>query len=301
MVKVVKKIIFKAYVVALMAFTVWYGYFMYPLIFGFEGKEAAAVSLKEIGRAGTKEEQMFVNLIAEQPKERKRIDLGYRVIDQPYIKGRFHHIGFTIEPDAPSTCIRCHGNAPHAESKKARAFLNMHTFYLACETCHSQPEAGAAPWTFHWYDKKTGKAVTNPREIRQIEDSYRRERKRGHEFPAYGDYGAKISPEANAGGVPTLLHDAKDMAFANRYLQEREHIGPEEKKQRLGVAHQKISKEAVRCQSCHREDNPYIPFASLGYPPTRLRELANNPVVSMVQKYEQFYIPNFLSPTDKQR
>ena len=301
MVKVVKKLVFKAYVLALMAFTLWYGYFMYPLIFGFEGKEAAAESLKAIGNARTKEEQMFVNLIAEQPQEKKRVDLGYRVIDQPYIKGHFHHIGFAIEPDASSPCIRCHGNAPHTESKKTRAFQNMHTFYLACETCHSQPAAGAAPWTFHWYDKKTGKAVSNPRAILKIEDSYRRERTRGQKFPAYGEYGAKISPETNAGGVATLLHDAKDMALANRYLQERERISPEEKKQRLGVAHQTVNKEAVRCQSCHRENDPYIPFASLGYPPTRLRELADNPVVSMVQKYDQFYIPNFLLPTDKGR
>lgn len=300
MVKTLKKVVFKAYVVALMAFTAWYGYFMFPLIFGFEGKEAAAVSLKEAGHAGTKEEQMFVHLIAEQPKERKKTDLGYRVIDQPYIKGRFHNIGFTIQPDTTSTCIRCHGNSPHVESKKARAFMNMHTFYLACETCHSSPGEGAPPWTFQWHDKKTGKAVANPREILKIEESYR-DQKMAHEYPVYGDYGAKITPVSKEAGEPRLLHSSDDMQEVDRYLANRERASAGEKKEKLEIFHRKVSKEAVRCQSCHREDRSYIPFAELGYPPTRLRELVNNPVVGMLQKYDQFYFPNYVAPASKTR
>lgn len=299
MVKVLKKIVFKTYVVALMAFTAWYGYFMYPLIFGFEGKEAAAISLKEAGQAKTKEEQMLVRLEAEQPKERIKTDLGYRVIEQPYIKGRFHNIGFTIQPDMTSTCIRCHGNAPHVESKKARAFMNMHTFYLACETCHSSPGEGAPPWTFHWHDKKTGKVVANPREILKIEETYR-DRQNSREYPVYGDYGAKIAPASKAADEPGLLH-GEDMQQVERYLAERDRVSAGEKKERLDVFHKKVGKEAVRCQSCHREDRPYIPFADLGYPPSRLRELTNNPVVGMLQKYDQFYLPNYRPPAAKSR
>jgi hypothetical protein len=300
MVKTLKTIVFKAYVVALMAFTVWYGYFMYPLIFGFEGKEAAAVSLREAGQAGAKEEQMFVRLIAEQPKERKKTDLGYRVIEQPYIEGRFHNIGFTLDPDTTSTCIRCHGNAPHAESKKARAFMNMHTFYLACETCHSPPAAGAPPWDFRWHDKKTGKVVANPRQIFNIEEAYRK-RRQTREYPVYGDYGAKISPSNATAGEPQLLHGPKEMAEVERYLAGRGRIDDTAKKERLDFFHQKVAKESVRCESCHRGERPYIPFAELGYPPTRLRELADNPVIGMLSKYDRFYMPKLVAPADKSR
>lgn len=299
MVKLLKKIVFKAYVVALMAFTAWYGYFMYPLIFGFEGKEAAAVSL-EAELTGTKEEQIFARQTAEQLTERKKTDLGYRVIDQLYIKGHFHNIGFTIQPDTTSTCIRCHGNSPHVESKKARAFMNMHAFYLACETCHSSPGEGAPPWTFRWHDKKTGKVVPNPRAIVNIEDAYR-DRGSAREFPVYGDYGAKITPTSKEAGEQALLHGAKDMQQVERYLVERDRVSAGEKKERLDLFHKKVGKEAVGCQNCHRQDRPYIPFAELGYPPTRLRELADNPVIGMLQKYDQFYLPNYLLPADKAR
>ena len=43
-----RKLIFKLYVIALMVFTVWYGNFMFPLIFGFEGKELAGASFQEV-------------------------------------------------------------------------------------------------------------------------------------------------------------------------------------------------------------------------------------------------------------
>lgn len=300
MVKIPKKLVVNTYVVALMAFTLWYGYFMYPLIFGFEGKEAAVVSLKEMGHAGTKEEQMFVRLISEKPKERKTTDLGYRVIDQPYIKGHFHNIGFTIQPDLVSPCIRCHGNAPHVESQKTRAFMNMHTFYLACETCHASPGEGAPPWTFRWHDKKTGMAVASPPEILKIEDT-QRDLEKTRKYPVYGDYGAKIAPVSNAAGDPIMMHGAEDIKEVDRYLANRVGASAGEKKEKLESFHKKVSKEAVRCQNCHRKDRSYIPFAALGYPPTRVMELENNPVIGILQNYDQFHLPNLVSSTAEVR
>ena len=294
MVKLIKKIIFKSYVIGLMIFTVWYGHFMYPLIFGFEGKEDAAVSLKEMGHAGTKEEEMFVQLIAEQ-KQRKKTDLGYRVIDQPYIEGRFHHIGFNIQKDKGSICVHCHGNVPHDKSREIRSFLNMHTFYLACETCHSLPEKSADAWVFTWYDKDTGKIAGNPQALAQIEDMFVRENTK-KKYPTYGNYGVKIAPAFNDSGEIKLLHGEKEMAFADRYQKEQERLTPEKKSQMKRVIHRKVSKEPAQCKQCHQEKDYYIPFAELGYPPTRTRELTNVAAVGMIQKYNNFYLPNLLKP-----
>ena len=294
MVALLKKLVFKAYVIGLMAFTVWYGYFMYPLIFGFEGKEEAAASLKEMGQAGTTEEEMFVQLIAEQT-QRKQTNLGYRLIDQPYIEGRFHHIGFNIQRDEGSMCVRCHGNVPHDESREIRSFLNMHTFYLACETCHSKPEKTNTSWDFRWYDKDTGTIVDNPLALKQIEDMFTTEEAR-KQYPVYGNYGAKIAPTFDDYGEISLLHGQKEMAFVERYQTEQERLAPEKKSQMKRVIHRKVSKEPVQCKGCHREKDPYIPFDELGYPPTRARELTNVGVVGMIRKYKQFYLPSILKP-----
>ncbi|MDH5435703.1 MAG: hypothetical protein OEX83_02985 [Gammaproteobacteria bacterium] len=268
---------------------------MYPLIFGFEGKEAAGLSLQKVIPAATKEEQMLERMSAEKLKERRTTDLGYRMIDQPYIKGHFHHIGFTIEQDKISICVRCHGNSPHTESKETRAFLNMHSFYLACETCHSLPGEGEPPWEFRWYDKDTGKPSKNPRKMLDIEDNYKH-RQAKHNYPVYGDYGVKIAPVNINYGKISLLHDDKDMVMVEQYILERNKLNTEQKIERNKIIHKKTSEHTVGCKNCHQEPAPYIPFAELGYPPTRLRELYNNPVVGMLQKYKEFYIPDFLQP-----
>ena len=294
MVKLLKKLAFKAYVIALMVFTIWYGHFMYPLIFGFEGKEEAATAFKQHQSEITDEERMFDQLISEQT-QRKTTDLGYRVIDQPYIQGRFHHIGFNIQKDQASTCVNCHGNVPHDKSREVRSFLNMHTFYLACETCHSQPKSPNQDWNFSWYDKDNGSIINNPQALIKIEHMQSSEQVKP-EYPVYGNYGAKIAPAINKNGEITLLHGEKEMAFANRYKKEQDKLTAEKKSQMKKVIHRKVSNKPVQCKQCHQQESPYIPFAELGYPPTRERELTNVAVVGMIKKYKTFYIPKFLSP-----
>lgn len=294
MVSFLKKAVFKLYVLFLMAFTVWYGSFMYPLIFGFEGKEEAAESLRQLGRAGTEEEQMFVRLIAEQ-EQKKTTNLGYKVIEQPYIEGRFHHIGFSIQRDQANVCVRCHGNVPHDQSKEIRSFLNMHTFYLACETCHATPPEGADPWDFRWYNKDTGELTENPRALVDIEKAFLTEGQAGA-YPIYGNYGAKVAPGVAVGDKFQLLHGPREMAFVEKYIASEDQLDPERKSQMKKKLHQKVSDSPVECKNCHQEQDQYIPLAQLGYPPSRLNELTNVAVVGMIQKYKEFYMPSLLKP-----
>ncbi len=294
MVAFVKKLVFRVYVLLLMGFTVWYGHFMYPLIFGFEGKEQAEVSLREMAGAGTMEERIFNKLIAEQT-QKQRMDLGYRVIEQPYIPGRFHHIGFSIEPDLASICVRCHGNVPHDKSRELRSFLNMHAFYIACETCHVPPSPEEAEWDFRWYDKKSGKVAENPRALLDIEALYTGEVDEKF-YPVYGNYGAKVAPGVDDFGEFRFLHGEKEMNFVNRYIEEQDRLSPERKSQMKKVIHRRVSTKPIQCRECHNAEEPYIPFEELGYPPSRISELTNVAVVGMIQKYKEFYMPNLLKP-----
>lgn len=294
---ILKQIIYKGYVVLLMTFTVWYGVFMYSLIFGFEGKDEAAASLLDLTGGAeemTEEEKMFTRLLAEQ-ETRSETNLGYKVINQPFIEGRFHHVGFQIQKDSASMCVKCHGNVAHNESKELRSFLNMHAFYLACETCHATPEEGAPAWQFRWYDKDTGEIVPNPTALAEIEEIYTSEEFL-HSYPTYGNYGAKIVPGAGEGNEFKLLHGAKEMLFVEKFITEQERLQPEQKSQMKTVIHRKVANEPVECDGCHTQEDQYFSFAELGYPPTRERELTNTAVVGMIRKYKEFYIPSFLTP-----
>ncbi len=297
MVKLFKNLIFKAYVILLMAFTVWYGTFMYPLIFGFEGKEEAEASLRDLGHEGTEEERLFVNLIASKG-ETKKTDLGYRVIEQPYIAGRFHHIGFEIEEDKASTCVGCHGNVPHNKSKEIRSFLNMHAFYTACQTCHIRAEGESQRLAFRWSDKQTGEQTVNPIALVKIEDLQAMGDQ--NSYPAYGDYGAKIAPGRVMENTFSFekVSDEKAKAVMDRYITQEKTLTTQQKSQMNEFLHKRITKTPVACDECHNSTEPYIPFAELGYPPRRVDELTDSSVVGMIEKYKEFFIPDFISPVE---
>jgi len=293
MVKFLKKLLFKTYVIFLMGFTIWYGNFMAPLVFGFEGKEDAAESIKTLKHSATDEERLFADLISSKG-EVKKTDLDYRVIEQPYIEGRFHHIGFEVQPDKASMCVRCHGNVPHDKSKEVRSFLNMHAFYTACETCHIRPDKGAPQWTFRWYDKDTGKQSVNPAVLVEIEEMYAHPEEM--QYPTYGNYGVKIAPGTLKNQSFSFLKTQKDKSFVDHYIAEESRLSEQQQSQMKKLVHKDINKKPIECNQCHREEAPYLPFASLGYPPRRVEELTNTSVVGMIDKYKEFYIPNFLTP-----
>jgi len=288
----IKTILQKVYILALMAFTVWFGYFIYPVIFGFGGKEDARDSLSQWGITDRIEENDLTRLITKQATIRKT-DLGYRVIEQPYIEGHFHHIGFAVPEDARDACMGCHGSVPHHGSREIRGFLNMHSFFLACETCHVAPQPGAPSWEFRWYDKATGELTDNPRALLNMEETPST-RFTWAKFPAYGDYGAKILPTDGIEERVDSLHDANEIQLASRLVANLDRLGDEQRSQLQRLLHRALTETPILCPECHRETDPYLPLAQLGYPPRRVGDLTRTEVVGMVDSYQQFYLPDLL-------
>ncbi|HFC52864.1 MAG TPA: hypothetical protein ENJ43_00320 [Gammaproteobacteria bacterium] len=278
----VRKIIFIVYTLALMVFTVWYGYFIYPIIFAHsDSKHAEMVEEKDSGK--TEEELMFEKFLREQAKT-STTDLGYMVVKEQYVKGHFHHVGMTIEPDTGNVCIKCHGAVPHDKAKAIRGFLNMHAFFLACEVCHIPPKEGQPKWAFRWYQKSTGNVIANPPGLVTTE------------IDKYGNYGAKVAPGTlDDSGTFHLLNTQKERDFVDEYLQKKDLLGETEQSKMKKVIHRKVAEQPLLCEKCHTtEGKPYLPFAQLGYPPRRINALTSTEVVGMVKKYRKFYIPKFL-------
>ncbi len=273
---IVKKVVYKTYVVALMAFTIWYGYFITPLIFGHgEGEKPVASS---------EEEEAFEKLLKEQ-QQVVTTDIGFRIVKEQYVEGHFHHTGFTVEPDTHNMCIRCHGDVPHDRAKAIRAFLNMHAFYLACETCHIRPKEGEKPWVFRWYDKKTGQLIDNPPGLLTTD------------IAMYGNYGAKVAPGVIEKGRFRFLHGKKELEFVENYLKKKDKLTPTQQSKMKNIIHRRVNKQPLLCDACHtREKEPYLPFAKLGYPPRRINNLTSTEVVGLVKRYKEFYLPKFLLP-----
>ncbi len=283
-----KQVVRILYIIALMCFTVWYGYFLYPVIFDIED-DTKDDNLDDVeldayfGSGTTEEEKEFLKSLKQQQSV-ETTDLGYMIVKEQYVKGHFHHIGMMVETDNYSVCIRCHGAVPHDRAKSIRAFLNMHAFYLACETCHVRPEQTENAWTFRWYDKSTGSTIENPPGLNTSDESM------------YGNYSAKVAPgEISENGSFSFINGPDELAFVERYLQDENFLNDTQKSKMKMFIHRKVNEDPLLCDKCHTADSaPYLPFLELGYPRRRLFDLTSTEVIGIIKKYQHFYIPNIL-------
>ena len=279
-----KKLMGKLYAIALIVFAVWYGYFIYPIIFSHAEHHGLDVVTAKAG--ASVEEKMLQKVMSEQ-KSTATTDLGYTVVKEKYVKGHFHHVGMTMEKDETSVCARCHGSVPHSKAKPIRAFLNMHAFFIGCETCHIKAKPDQAPWSFRWYDKITGKILTsNPKGLVETEKEM------------HGNYGAKIGPGTLASdGSFNFLNGERERAFVIDYLKNKDALNSTDQSKMKKVIHRLVDEKPLLCDNCHTSSQkPYIPFDELGYPQRRIQQITSTEVVGMLQKYRDFYFPRFVMP-----
>ena len=193
--------------------------------------------------------------------------------------GHFHILDETVYTDVENApiCLQCHGNFCHVKSEKLRSFYNMHTFFLACETCHIRKQEGNGI-AFKWFDDKTGDVVTELK-------------------GENGNYGAKIVP-VKGGEAEELkrLDEFPEDKKALDFIKNKETYTEEEKKNFTEVCMKKhISEKAIECEECHQKDG-YLDYQALGYDPARSAELSRNEIVQMSKDYNEFYLPTMFDP-----
>lgn len=221
-----------------------------------------------VGLAGLFKFLYFPSKTKAVPED-KNIDKFSKTIDRPREAGHFHLLDESVFSDEENAtiCLKCHGNFCHKKSKDFRAYYNMHTFYIACETCHIRKKEGEKI-VFKWFDDKSGDVV---KEL----------------IGSAGNYGAKIVP-VKAG---QRLDKFPEEELAIDFMKNQDTYTEEEKKKIQDQLMQHISKEPVACRECHQRRG-YLNFKKLGYVATRSDELSGVAIVKMLLEYEEFYLPD---------
>ncbi len=274
----------KLYVLAFMGLIIFFGVLIWKLTFAHLIHEYHArqgdVSIEHSGEAAKKDvgNQTFDKIILES-EDRVKHYLGYRVLEEQRIEGHFHHIGFDVGPDNRSYCRSCHGDMPHDSVKDIRAFLNMHAFFVACQTCHVKPSEEEKTNVYKWYDRKTGEIVGSP-----------------VDGAPPGTYNAKIVPFVRDNGKIVRIDSDAKIQFATDYKTNEKELSEGQKSKAKKMIHQIISKVPVSCEECHTKNNPTLPLADLGYPKTRIDSITSTEVVGMIKNYTEFHMPKMLNP-----
>jgi hypothetical protein len=279
-----KAFLTKLYIVSFMVLTLFFMVLTWNLTFGKLIEEQSrrksddqADSLKAL--ADGKEEQSFKKIILEGDEKVKHY-LGYRVLEEMKLEGHFHHIDYEMEPDNRSTCVECHGDIPHDAKKEIRAFGNMHSAFIACETCHVRLEGDQKTGAFKWYGRKTGEIIPSP-----IKEDL-----------APGFYHAKIIPFGVIDGKLQRIDTQSQIDFAREYQKSEKTLSDPQKAKAKKIIHKFVAEKAYVCEDCHRGKDSLLPFENLGYSKKRVDLLVSSEVVGMIRDYTKFFVPEMLHP-----
>lgn len=284
-----KKFLFKIYMLGFMVLTIFFIVVIWKVTFAHiveeyhSRNEAKEIEKLKETKTHKAEKTTFAKIILEN-EERIKHYLGYRILEETRIKGHFHHIGFDIGPDNRSYCIECHGDIPHDKVKEIRAFLNMHSFFIGCQTCHVRLDAAQKTGVFKWYDRTTGEIVASPVQVQKP-----------------GTYKAKLIPFEKLNGKLQRVDSQERIDFVYEYKTRETSLSESQKSRAKKIIHQIVDKQPYMCEDCHQKENPILPLEAIGYSKERIDSITSTEVVGMIKNYTKFYMPKMLQPGEQKK
>jgi len=201
---------------------------------------------------------------------------------------RFHN---APEVDLPNlgkkpVCFYCHGDYPHSKERMVRTLLNMHTQFVGCMTCHTDPrKVPEDTLTFKWLNY-SGIPVEGPPFGTQVDPAT------GYLQPT-DDYYSKIVAYTVKGDTETLLEIPEDTNEVQEFLAIREQLSDKDREAVKKAFHRLVSPKGRFCTRCHtNEKESYLPFRDLGFSQRRIADITDLNIIGIVEKYRKFYMPH---------
>jgi len=199
----------------------------------------------------------------------------------------FHKRNKATDALAFSFCTTCHISPPHTKNERTRTFMNMHTQYIACETCHFRPENVAL--SYQWQDTQEAKVVharpelfrqeVKPKPILATLSAKKREAKSVKVTnPFY-----KITPYYQGAAV-TLGRNNIFARETKKLWQQVDNL--DKKAERRALIHAPLSEKGPQCKACHSEKHPLLNFSELGATPYQVEKIQNNIIAQFFASYK---------------
>jgi hypothetical protein len=279
----------KFYIIGFAALSIFFMIIIWKVTFAHvieeyhDRQEALEIAKIKEQQEQVKEKTTFQKIVLESEETVKHY-LGYKVLEEKRIKGHFHHIGLDIGPDNRSYCIECHGDMPHDKIIELRAFLNMHAFFIGCQTCHVKLEGADKTGEFRWYDRRTGVIIPAPVTTARA-----------------GSYTAKIIPMEKVNGNLRRIDSQDRIDFALEFKEKIDSITEPQKQKAKKHIHSIVSKQPHLCEDCHNNENPLIQLDALGYQKERIDSILSTEVIGLIKNYTKFYMPRMLHPGEQRK
>ncbi len=227
-------------------------------------------------------------------KSRKKIEEHKKVALRGELEvPPFHKRGKVDDSLTHSFCTTCHLTPPHTKSLRTRTFMNMHTRYIACETCHFRPKG--VPLSYQWQDTRDASLVmAQPELFRQglkpvkklkvsKDITFKKDplvKKTVQQKPK--DPFVKIMPFYQQQAVALR----KDTTFAveTKNIWQQEALSTEKIKRRA-LIHAPLSKKGPKCEACHTKEESLLNLTVLGATAYQAEKIQNNIVTQFFSRY----------------
>jgi len=186
-------------------------------------------------------------------------------------------------------CFECHGDYPHSKRRMIRTLLNMHTQFIGCMTCHTDPKKiPEENYKFRWLNY-SGIDVKGPYFGIDIDPET------GYLVDT-DDFYSKIVIYSSYNDKEELVEITDENPDARAFLKHKNTLTDEEKQAIKKSFHRLVMPKGRFCNRCHTsEEKSYIPFRSLGFSERRIDNLTNLNIVGIVEKYREFYMPRLFN------
>ncbi len=210
---------------------------------------------------------LYLEQVRQSTANEKKLQEAYKQIEdhkeialkENLFVPHFHQQKQKEPTDKNSFCSTCHQQPPHNSNERKRSFLNMHSRYISCETCHFKPEDIQLEYQWLNFNENSNKV-----EAKRITPFYNKEA-----VIIFSDH--------------ELASQARE-TWKNKSFTEPSLAGLNKERAKLKLdLHTPLNKEGPDCIDCHNNKDPLLDLQSLGF------------TEKEITKLQQHAIPRFFS------
>ena len=207
----------------------------------------------------------------QQIREHKKVE----IVEQ-HTLAPFHHQTQQFVTLKEPFCQQCHLANPHRENSRNRSFLNMHSRYVACETCHLKSQAEAMVYNWLAYnDPGVGSLIDASHSVHSLAE--------GAEQSIVPRPGARLAPFKDDMPVPLFA----DHPYADDVNQQWQDADDQRKAELKAQLHAALEKKGRRCDSCHAVDQKLLDLPALGANEQQARRITHNAIANFFTRYKK--------------
>jgi len=189
-----------------------------------------------------------------------------------------------------SYCTSCHLAIPHNKSLRTRSFNNMHTQFIACETCHFKPEK--IELNYRWYD------YALETEANALPGRLHSGRQQNDKTPLIARNGKiKIAPfNRHRPALITQEHD-----FSLLLQQQWEKANSDKKAEIKAQIHQPLTAQGNKCTDCHTNSNDLLNITLLADSQEQAESIQRNTIANFFKHYQVIKTPGSATQSEPEQ